>query len=110
MHNHVHNFGMSNIIGHEVMKLVYGMAFTENLANPQYCIILASLFIAEAMNAATTQIVKDQGEDLRVLKERKKGAFKIVEEMLYTTNKYSKYAPFRDVVEALGKGNLIYIL
>ena len=110
MRHHVHHFGMSNITGHHVMNLVYGMAFTENLANPQYCIILASLFIAEAMNAATTQIVKDKGEDLPVLKARKKLAFGKVQKVLYTTNKYSKYAPFPDVIEALGKRNLIYIL
>ena len=110
MRHHVHNFGMSNITGHHVMNLVYGMAFTENLANPQYCIILASLFITEAMNAATTQIEKGKGEDLPVLKARKKWALEKVEKVLYSTNKYSKYAPFPDVLEALGKGNLIFIL
>ena len=80
------------------------MAMTENLAQPQYCIILASLFAAEAMIAATTRIVKDNAESgYPALKSRLKQGMQKVQNVWYTTNKYSQYTPFPDILEGLGK-------
>ena len=103
MRHHIHNFGISNVTGHHVMNLVYGMAKTKNLAQPQYCIILSSLFAAEIMVAATICIVKAKDEGFPDRRNRLNQGFQNVQNVWYTTNKYSQYAPFLNVLEGLSK-------
>ena len=104
LRHHVHNFGVTALHGHHVMKYGYGLNMHENLASsPSLAILPASIFIAETFNAALSNIVVRDSETINVRRKRLEEETAIVCDMYYTMNKYSGYLGFPTIIRTLGK-------
>ena len=104
LRHHVHNFGVTALHGHHVMKFGYGLNMHDNLASsPSLAILPASIFIAETFNAALSNVVVRDSETIDVRRKRLEEEADIVCDMYYTMNKYSGYLGFPTIIRTLGK-------
>ena len=104
LRHHVHNFGVTALHGHHVMKHGYGLNMHDNLASsPSLAIFPASIFIAETFNAALSSVVVSSSETIDVRRKRLEEEVDMVCGMYYTMNKYSGYLGFPTIIRTLGK-------
>ena len=104
LRHHVHNFGVTALHGHHVMKYGYGLNMHDNLASsPSLAILPASIFIAETINAALTNVVLSGSEPLDERRKRLQKETEMVANMYYSMNRYSGYLGLPTIIRALGK-------
>ena len=104
MRHHVHNFGLQALLGHQIMSHGYDLNWKENLAaSASYAILPASIYIAETINAALTNVVITGSETLEQRRKRLQEETEMVVNIFYTMSNYSGYVGLPAILRSLGE-------